>query len=210
LTTEEIANGLGEGPTFVPFEKGDDSGEDGAARWRRDNPLVIDWSANSVELLRQRARQTASYRKPRLQNEPLWGQAGITWNSTARYLRLRLVPAGGIFGHKTPLIRSIVPWLPQEALLALLNAPTLDFLVRTFLGSLMQIEIGDIRRVPIPILRDEEGEQLGLLGSRAVSAKEAVDRGESSELLREVERELDLFVRDLYSLKPNADLWVVR
>lgn len=68
----------------MPFEKGDSSGDDGgAARWCRENPLVIDWSVDSVALLRLRARQTESYRKPYFRNEHLWGEGGVTWNRIA-------------------------------------------------------------------------------------------------------------------------------
>ncbi len=211
LEADEVAEGIAEGPCFVPFEKGDDSEEEGAARWRRDNPLVIDWSPESVALLRQRARQVPSYRKPRLQNEQLWGQGGVTWNRVASYLRVRLVPEGAIFSDKTPTVRATVNWLPIEALLALLNAPVLDFTLRTFLGSRMQIEIGDVRRLPIPVLSDEQAARLHDLGGRALAAKEALDRGaQAAEPLEEIEAELDAYTRSLYGVPRGADLWVVR
>jgi hypothetical protein len=211
LSEEEVASGIAEGPSFVPFEKGDDSGEDGGARWRRENPLVIDWSPEAVALLRRRARQAASYRKPYFRNEQLWGQGGVTWNSLARYLRARLVPEGAIFGHMAPTIRPVVDWLSLEALLALLNAPVLDFTVRTLLGSLMHIEIGDVRRLPIPLLSDERAARLHELGGRALAAKEALDRGERpAEPLQEIEAELDAYTRSLYGIRRDAELWVVR
>ena len=211
LTAEEVAKGIAAGPPFVPFEKGDDSGEDGAARWSRENPLVIDWSPAAVVLLRRRASQAASYRKPRLQNEKLWGQGGVTWNRVASYLRCRLVPPGGIFSDKTPTIVPAIDWLSIEALLALLNAGALDFAVRTLLGSRMQIEIGDVRRLPIPVLSDDQAERLHDLGTRALTTKEALDRGERpAEPLGEIEAELDGYTRSLYGIRRDADLWVVR
>ncbi len=172
---------------------------------------MIDWSPESVALLRQRARQVPSYRKPRLQNEQLWGQGGVTWNRVASYLRVRLVPEGAIFSDKTPTVRATVNWLPIEALLALLNAPVLDFTLRTFLGSRMQIEIGDVRRLPIPVLSDEQAARLHDLGGRALAAKEALDRGaQAAEPLEEIEAELDAYTRSLYGVPRGADLWVVR
>ena len=122
LNDEEVRDGIEHGPIWVPFEKPDDSGPAGAAAWRRENPLVIDWSTEAVALLRQRAAQEDSYRKPRLQNEHLWGRAGVTFNSTASYLRARITPEGGIFGHKTPVVAPDVGWLTAYALAALLNA----------------------------------------------------------------------------------------
>ena len=210
LTPDEVASGLDGDSSWVPFEKGDDSDEGGGARWRRDNPIVIDWSREAVALLRKRARQTESHRKPRLQNEQLWGRPGVTWNRVASYLRGRLVPEGGIFSDKTPTIRSSTDRLSVEGLLALLNAACVDFLVRTFLGSRMQVEIGDIRRIPVPVLGEVESDRLTELGGRALAAKQALDEGRSGESLSEIETEIERFVRDLYGIERHAELWVVR
>ncbi|HLI33302.1 MAG TPA: hypothetical protein VKU89_11305 [Solirubrobacteraceae bacterium] len=210
LSREEVEQGIEGEACWVPFEKGDRSDEQGGARWRRENPIVIDWSREAVALLRRRARQERSYRKPYFRNEELWGQGGVTWNSIARYLRVRIVPNAGIFGHKAPTIRPTVDWLSTEALLALLNAPTLDFTLRTFLGSLMMVEVGDVRRLPVPVLSDRQAERLSDLGRRALLAKEAADRGEGGAELEEIERELDRVVRALYGIAAEAELWVVR
>ena len=211
LADEEVASGITDGPSWVPFEKGDSSGDDGgAAKWRRENPIVIDWSPEAVELLRTRAVSGVSYRRPRIQNEHLWGKSGVTFNSTASYLRTRAVPEGGIFGHKTPVIRPAVAWLAPESLLALLNAPTLDFVLRTFLGSRMQIEIGDIRRLPLPVLTADQASTLEALGRRAIAAKETLDAGTDGDSLDVIEAELDAYTRDLYGVAADAHLWVVR
>jgi hypothetical protein len=123
---------------------------------------------------------------------------------------VRLVPEGAIFSDKTPTIRPSVDWLTTEGLLALLNTRALEFAVRTLLGSRMQIEIGDIRRLPIPVLTDAQSARLSLLGVRAVEAKDAYDRGEPRKTLSEVEEEIETYVRKLYGIRRDADLWVVR
>ena len=74
----------------------------------------------------------------------------------------------------------------------------------------MHIEIGDIRRLPIPILSDRDAARLSSLGRRAVQAKEARDRGTGGEELEEIEAEIDGLVRHLYGISRNAELWVVR
>lgn len=212
LGTEEVREGIDGERHWVPFEKGDRSAEDGGARWRRDNPIVIDWSRGSVALLRERARRADSYRKPYFRNEELWGQGGVTWNRVARYLRARLVPEGGIFGDTTPVVRPIVGWLSVGAALALLNAPVLEFILRTFLGSLMHIEIGDVRRLPIPVLSDKDAERLDSFGGEALAAKESLDSGDegAAATLAAIESDLDAFVRSLYGIPRDAELWVVR
>ena len=210
LSEDEVQHGIAEGPSWVPFEKPDDSGPAGAAAWQRENPLVIDWSVPSVKLLRERAAGGQSYRRPRLQNEHLWGASGVTFNSTASYLRARLTPEAGIFGHKTPVIRPTVDWLTPQGLLALMNAPALDFILRTFLGSRMQIEIGDVRRVPIPVLTAAQSHSLTEFGRRGLAAKQARDEARDWESVEEIGRDLDVYVRELYGFPADADFWVVR
>jgi hypothetical protein len=218
LSDTERRRGIASGPFWVPFEKGDQSqaveDEEGqitylGARWLRENPLVIDWSEPSVRLLRQRASGPSSRRKPYFRNEDLWFTEGVTWNRVASYLRIRRVPGTAIFSDKTPLVRPTVEWLHLDSLLALLNADVIDFLLRTFLGSRMQVEIGDVRHVPIPVLSEAQNEQLLRLANQAIAEKLAAEEGEHSRL-KEIEREVNRLVRDLYGVADDAKLWVVR
>jgi hypothetical protein len=86
----------------------------------------------------------------------------------------------------------------------------MDFALRTFLGSRMHVELGDVRRLPVPVLNAEQVTHLEALGRRAVTAKKAADRGEPRDALHEVEAELDAYTRDLYGIRSDAELWVVR
>ncbi|MHB8394628.1 MAG: Eco57I restriction-modification methylase domain-containing protein [Candidatus Dormibacteria bacterium] len=221
LSREEGEHGIASGPFWVPFEKGDQSqeleGDDGhtsriGSAWTRDNPLVIDWSREAVGLLRRRAASKESAQKPYFRNEHLWFHTGVTWNSLASYLRARNVPETAIFGHMSPLLRPLawVEWMSPAALLSLLNSDVLDFVLRTFLGSRMHIEVGDIRRLIVPVLTPDQKDALEAFANRATAAKRAQDRRESGERLVTVEHELDVYVRDLYGISSNADLWVVR
>jgi hypothetical protein len=221
LSREERERGIASGPFWVPFEKGDQSQElesdDGrtsriGSAWTRDNPLVIDWSCEAVDLLRRRAAGKESAQKPYFRNEHLWFHEGVTWNAVASYLRVRVMPQGAVFGHKAPLLRPLpwIDWLSPKALLALLNADVLDFILRTFLGSRMMIEVGDVRRLAIPVLAPEHTQTLETFASRAIAAKQAEDAGLAGESLLKVEKELDAYVRDLYGVPKDAELWVVR
>lgn len=210
LTADEVAEGIATGPQFVPFEKGDSSDEGLGARWRRDNPIVIDWSMDSVALLRERASAAARHRKPRIQNERLWGQGGVTWNRVASFLRVREVPEGAIFSDKAPTIQPVAPWLGRGALMALLNSSAADFIIRTFLGSRMMVEIGDVRRLPVPVLTAQDAKEMEELGQVAMTAKADADRGGDPAPLAIYEQEIDARVRDLYGFRKTDDLWVVR
>jgi hypothetical protein len=209
LSEDERRHGIASGPPFVPFEKGDSSdvveGHAIGARWWRENPIVIEWTRDAVALLRHRSGQGGA-RSPRVQNEALWFSDGATWNRVASYFRCRQVPKTAIFSSESPLVRPRVDWLTPTALLALLNSDVIDFLLRTFLGSRMHIEIGDVRRLPLPVLDAGDAAQLSELGREAVAAKSTGDGRQ----LSEIETEVNLFTRRLYGVDPDAELWVVR
>lgn len=220
LSDDERKHGIRDSDSWVPFEKGDQSqeleGDDGkvsriGAAWTRENPLVIDWSRQAVSLLRRRAAGGGA-QTPYFRNEDLWFHEGITWNAVGSYLRLRAVPAGSIFGHGAPLIRPVdgVTWLTPRALLALLNADTVDFLLRTFLGSRMNIHVGDLRHVPVPVLDDGERAELESLADRAIAARSVPGASHDGAALKDIEREVNRRVRALYGIDEKADLWVVR
>jgi hypothetical protein len=218
ISEHERENGI-DGPVcWIPFEKGDQSqlsdeggGTKIAAAWERENPLVIDWSVGSVTLLRRRAKE-ATAQKPYFRNEHLWFHEGLIWNAIGSYLRFRRIPSGSMFGHGAPVIRPRpgIEWLTPTALLALLNGDVVDFLVRTFLSSRMNQHVGDIRRIPIPVLSGTQSHDLEQLALRAINAKQALDRGGSGASLSTAESEVNAYVRDLYRIPQDAPLWVVR
>lgn len=209
LTDDERADGIASGPCFVPFEKGDSSDSvDGraiGAAWGRDNPIVIDWSTASVAKLEAR-KKAKQGRTPYFRNTHMWFQAGVSLNAVARYIRPRLVESGSIFGHGAPLYQPTAPWLSAESLCCLLFSDTVEFIVRTFLSSLMNIQVGDLRRVPLPVLTDEQDRHLTALCREAVSAK----LGQGTRPLAEVEAEVHSTVRGLYGIAEDANLWVPR
>ncbi|WP_160163290.1 Eco57I restriction-modification methylase domain-containing protein [Nitrolancea hollandica] len=220
LGDEERKNGISGPQHWVPFEKGDQSQEvedqDGrisriGAAWDRENPLVIDWSREAVALLRRRAN-TPGAQRPYFRNEHLWFNAGVTWNRVASYLRVRVVTERSGFSDMAPLLRPfpLIEWLSPHALLALLNSDVIDFMLRTFLGSRMHIEVGDVRRLVVPVLAPEQKAALEDFADRAIAAKRASDVGQAGESLVDIQKELNGYVRDIYGIPQSAELWVVR
>lgn len=216
-TEKERQSGIAKGPFFVPFEKGDQSQKEEdaegtmrrlGARWCRQNDLVIDWSRDAVTLLRARAAAGGA-RSPRFQNEDLWFTEGIVYNTVASYLRTRLAPPS-VLSHKAPFLRPSVDWLDARGLMAMLNSDTLDFIVRALLGSRNMIEVGDIRHIPVPVLDASQSARFSSLGKKAVEFKQSADAGGNGEPLRRIEAEINAFVRDLYGVARDVELWVVR
>jgi hypothetical protein len=193
LSPVEIENGIRNGPAWVPYETSDRSSSAGGARWVRETPIVIDWSHEAVTLLRQ--RRSAGPRRPVLRNEDLWYQGGVTHNRIASYLRARMMPRNAIFSSESPVYVPRAPWLTPAALLALLNAPVVEFALKTFLASRNHIEVGHIRRLPIPVLSAPQTHKLDRLGNAAVKAAQT-NRGK----LEGLEAQIDGFTRKLYGV----------
>ncbi|MDE3111512.1 MAG: hypothetical protein KGK34_01060 [Chloroflexota bacterium] len=215
LSAEERESGIAGPRHWVAFEKGDQSqeleDEEGnvsriGAAWERENPIVIDWAREAVALLRRRATSKGA-QKPYFRNEQLWFTRGITWNRVASYLRARVVPETAIFADMAPLLRALpwIDWLSTEALLSLLNSDTVNFILRTFLASRMHIELGDLRRLIVPVLAVDQKAELERLMRLATKARRDGDRG-----LAEVERDLNAYVRKMYGIPRTSELWVVR
>jgi hypothetical protein len=193
LTASEIERGILDGPSWVSYETSDRSSPGGGARWVRDNQTVIDWSSESVALLRHRL--LAGPRRPVLRNEDLWFRGGVTHNRIASYLRARMMPEHAIFSSESPVYVPLVGWLSSHGLLALLNAPVVEFALKTFLATRNHIEVGHVRRLPIPVLNASQAQKLTRLGRSAVKAART-DRVS----LPDVEAEIDRFTRELYGV----------
>lgn len=204
LTPNEQAHGITEGPAWVPYESSDRSGATGGVRWVRQVPTVVDWSREAVDLLHQRVE--SGKRRPVLRNRDLWFKGGVTHNRVTSYLRARRLAPGAIFSSESPVYVPMVEWLSENALLALLNSSLIEFGVKTFLASRNHIEVGHVRRLPIPVLTPAHRDELAEFANAACHASE---HGTAAQL-RSIEREVDDYVRELYGVGQTARLEVIR
>jgi hypothetical protein len=157
---------------------------------------------DAVTLLRRRHRDGP--RRPVLRHEELWFKGGVTHNRVASHLRARLLNPDAIFSSESPCYVVTAPWLDSLSLLALLNAPILEFALKTFLGTRNHVELGHVCRLPVPILTSDELSELGSLAQRAIAATQ------SAEPVDALQRDLDQLTRDLYKLSRRVSLSVVR
>jgi len=82
----------------------------------------------------------------------------------------------------------------------------IEFALKTFLSSRNHLEVGHLRRLPIPFLEPSARSALGKIGRAAVQA--ATDGGETR--LDAITDELDAFTRELYGIRPGAALALQR
>jgi Eco57I restriction-modification methylase len=204
LSAAEAQAGIVDGPSWVRYVTGDRTTSGGGGTWLSNAAAVIDWSTTAVELLRE--RRDSGYRRPVLRNADLWFRTGVAHNRISSYLRARLVPSNCLFSSESPVYQPRGNHLDHFALLALLNSPVVEFVVKTFLATRNHIEVGHVLRVPVPALDAETSALLGSLGRAAMERAEVGDE----DALQAVEQEIDEVSRDLYELSMSIALTVVR
>jgi hypothetical protein len=141
-----------------------------------------------------------------MRHEELWFRGGVTHNRVTSYLRARLLSPEAIFSSESPCYRAAAPWLSDLGLLAILNAPLVEFILKTFLATRNHIELGHLRQLPIPVLSSDRLAELEGLGAAALEASS----GGQEERLAKIEAELDLVTRELYGVHARSRLPVVR
>lgn len=195
LSDDERRGGISGAEAWVPYEMGDSSGRDrSGAAWLREPETAIDWSTTAVNTLR--ARVNDGPRRPFWRNESMWFREGVSHNRVTSYLRARLLPGSGIFSSESPAYFPIAEWLPTLALLALLNSTVVQYLVETFLASRNHVEVGHVRRVPVPVLSLSQAQQLQAMGLGAIACARVNGN------IATIQREIDELVADLYIWRP--------
>lgn len=132
-------------PSWVPFAKGE-----GFSPYWRSPRIAIDWSQASVAELRLRDRLPArSARKPRLQNEAYYFQAGLTYPDVgAGPLSARLLPEGWIFSHKGSAVFVEDGSVDELFLLAYLNSSLATYFMKKLVNATATASLGYVEKLP--------------------------------------------------------------
>lgn len=94
---------------------------------------------------------------------------------------------------------SLISSLPNYYIVSLLNSDLLFVYYREFLNCTVNIQINDIRQMPIIIPKKSELDVVYELFHRAYSIKQSNSEKYSNEL-QEVEKKIELKVRELYRI----------
>jgi len=194
-----IYNGLSGRGQFVPFRKGDPEGN----RWVDNEPLFINWSRESVHWL-------STSPEARWQGHKMFLTAGVTWSlhanhvaAKARFQQPCVFDASG--SRLTP--RHTV--MSAEVFLAILNSAVFSFFLKKFIKHNQDVEINDLRMMPLVMPRPAEAQRLQQLAERAMEAKRLTfTGGDVPNVLVAFARELtaDLLTHAPAYLHPPAQL----
>ena len=133
---------------------------------------------------------------------------GFCWNNVlnpkARLLKVKLKQAS-VNDVGSMSLMPIVKTISSYYIIALLNSNLIFDYYREFINCTVNIQINDIRQVPIIIPSDIQLERMNRLTYKAISLKKNIHlkgyNDTSSVELFEIERQIDELVLQLYGIK---------
>ena len=193
LTKEEKESGIDTSKNFyVPYDKGDKDGN----RWYLETPFAIAWSKENVQYLK-------TDKKARYQGYSFFFREGFCWNNVlnpnARLLKVKLKAATVNDVGSMSLI-STSEYLSNAFFVSVLNSNIIFDYYREFINCTVNIQINDLRQIPIIIPSKEELTNIeSLFETIYASKKESFESNEKGAITPE-ESELDDYIALLYSI----------
>jgi len=199
LSADEKLNGVktkGGKETFVPYDKGDKDGN----RWYLETPYGVCWEKSVVQFLQQSP-------EARWQGEQFFFRNGFCWtnvlNPNSEYFKTRL---------KDKTVNDVGSMslydeagLGDKYFVITLNSYFHFKFLREFLNSSVNIQINDIRKLPIKIPTEKQLQTFNEKFDACYKIKKQQFAGELNEsqataLLKPIEREIDRLVEELYGI----------
>ena len=191
LTDDEKRNGIDpderNGKTWVPLEKGS-SIED---IYYKPTLEYIDWSKESLQKIRDRhagrLRDTDYYFR-----EALFSSRGGTgeYKAKVRYINNAVVDGSGVVLVTTTDLAS------AKYLNGILNSDVMKYIIDEFINSTVNVQVADMRLLPIPIPSVDERERIIELVDDAISLQKGDKEGDLEDIHQDIEEE----VKDLYGI----------
>jgi hypothetical protein len=204
LTDDEKLNGIKGKKTFVPYDKGDKDGN----RWWAPTPYYIDWSRENVKFLKENSGKKGEG-MPVVRNPQFYFREGFCWtnvlNPNARLIKTKLKDRS-INDVGSMSLYVIVNFLNTKFIICILNSNLLFDYYRTFINYSVNIQINDIRQLPIVIPTPEQLKEFEIIFDRAKRVQEEkfsgkISEKEAEEKLGKIQMELDERVLELYGLE---------
>jgi hypothetical protein len=150
---------IGQGKRWVPFAKGGDT-----SPYYESLLRVVDWSDDGTAIV----ASAGAF----LRNRPYYFRAGLTYPNTCAQFHARLLETGAIFSHKGPGIFDC-----DNSLLGFLNTKVAQVLLAAQ-SPTRQFEVGQLSRLPVPLLERDLREKLADIAAIAVQAGESFAGGD--------------------------------
>lgn len=175
-----IYNGLSGRGFFVPFRKGDPVGN----RWVDNEPLYIDWSQDA-------ARWLSESPEARWQGHRFFLTEGVTWSLHANHVATKArLQQPCVFDASGSRLTPSHETLSAAAFLGFLNSDVFSFFLKKFVKHNQDVEINDLRMMPLVIPTKPQEKKLRQLAEWAIEAKRLTfsNTAQSQELVVAVRR----------------------
>lgn len=198
-----IYNGLSGRGRFVPYRKGDPDGN----QWLTSEPLFINWDQQTVRFLFDNSGRHEE-RMPVVRNAALYFTSGVTYSLHGNHVPVKArLQISCVFDAGGSRLTPPKKLLSTEAFLSVLNSNVFSFFLKKFIKHNQDVEINDLRMMPLVMPSKAQAKRLETLASLALRAKrhELDDTHPDNELvaaLRPVEA--DLFAHGPAYLHPSA------
>lgn len=204
ITEKQKLEGIKGKRTFVPYDKGDKEGN----RWYLETPYLIDWSEDSVAFL-------STDERARWQGYNFFFRNGFCWtnvlnpNSTYFKCRLKDTTVNDV-GSMSLYDES---GLGDKYFVLSLNSYLHFKVLREFFNNTVNIQMNDIRKLPIKIPTEKELESFNKKFDECLVIKKEyfageIDRAEMNAQLRPIEAEIDEMVNKLYGIEAKEEIEV--
>lgn len=199
LTEDEKQNGIDtKKPYYVPYDKGDKDGN----RWYLETPFAIAWSKENVHFLKTNSGKKGEG-MPVVRNPQFYFKEGFCWNNVlnplARLLKVKMKSAS-VNDVGSMSLSSVFPKIPNYYIVTLLNSDLLFEYYREYLNCTVNVQINDIRQIPIIVPSFGDLKVIQDLFNKAYKNKKNNLSTNSSELIA-VESQMNNYINKLYKIQ---------
>ena len=206
LTDDEKEYGIIGSRSFVPYDKGDKEGN----RWYIENPFVIDWSKDNVRFLKSNSGKKGSG-MPVVRNAQFYFKEGFCWNNNLneRYYTIKCkVKKAGIHDVASMSLFELTSKVPAYYLVTLINSSLCGYFYRMFLNNTVNVQVNDLRMLPIIVPSKEQLIVCKTLFDGAVETQKAffeqkIYIDDRDLRLQNIQNEVDKLVFDIYGLQQS-------
>ena len=202
LTDDEKENGIDtKKPFYVLYDKGDKDGN----RWYLETPFAIAWSKENVQFLKTNSGKKG-VGMPVVRNPQFNFKEGFCWNNVlnpkARLLKVKMKSAS-VNDVGSMSLSTLLENIPNYYLVCVLNSDFIFDYYREFINCTVNIQINDIRQIPIIIPTKESLKIISKTFQEAIGLKKSVVSGisfEENNALEEIEKQINTFINTLYAI----------
>lgn len=206
LTDDEKEYGIIGSRSFVPYDKGDKEGN----RWYIENPFVIDWSKDNVRFLKSNSGKKGNG-MPVVRNAQFYFKEGFCWNNNLneRYYAIKCkVKKAGIHDVASMSLFELTSKIPAYYLVTLINSSLCGYFYRMFLNNTVNVQVNDLRMLPIIVPSKEQLIVCKKLFDGAVETQKAffeqqIYIDERDLRLQGIQNDVDKLVFDIYGLQQS-------